>query len=123
MQLQDTPPVHDDSTLAFVILLPEGESCNIAVSAKSRAHQYYYYVQGLGNAYHANCLAGYYLCSNDVQIGKPQDKADLASMVGHFSHVKGVGVGHSWWGPQFCSGNSSDAINIVTTELNSTLEM
>ena len=56
-------------------------------------------------------------------IGKPRDKEDLGSLVGHFSHVKGVGVGHSWWGEQFCSGNDSDSINIVTTELQTTLDL
>lgn len=66
-------------------------------------------------------FAGYYLCNEAVKVGRPHNKQELAQMVGAFKHVKGVGVGHSWWGTQFCSGNTSDSINIVTTELNDTL--
>ena len=67
--------------------------------------------------------AGYYLCNEDVRIGRPRDKAALADLVAHYDEVKGVGVGHSWWGQQFCSGNSSQSINIVTTELQATLDL
>lgn len=67
--------------------------------------------------------AGYYLCDNEVKIGRPATKAELTDLVAHYTHVKGVGVGHSWWGEQFCSGNDTDSINIVTTELNATLSL
>ena len=40
-----------------------------------------------------------------------------------FPHVKGVGVGASWWQEQFCAGNDSSAIDIVMTELTPTLNM
>lgn len=66
---------------------------------------------------------GYYRCANAVKVGKPFDKEELAAMVAWYPHVKGSGIGHSWWGNQFCSGTDSDSINIVTTELNTTLEV
>lgn len=67
-------------------------------------------------------LAGYYLCDKNVRVGKPRNKKELTEQVAHYRRVKGVGIGHSWNGYQFCSGNTSDAINIVTTEIASTLE-
>ena len=55
-------------------------------------------------------------------MGRPQTKLELLDMIEVFPRVKANGVGHSWWQEQFCSGNSSDSINIVMTELNQTLE-
>lgn len=45
-------------------------------------------------------------------------------MVVSHDHVKAVGVGHSWWMEQFCSGPNQTAsnIDIVTTELLPTLQ-
>ena len=68
-------------------------------------------------------VTGYYECSDDVEIGRPQTKDDILDMVEYYQQVKAVGVGHSWWKEQFCSGNDSSAINIVMTELNSTLSL
>ena len=66
---------------------------------------------------------GFYTCNNYVRIGRPSDKTELAKMIAHYQRVKASGIGHSWWGSQFCSGNDSQAINIVTTELNNTLQL
>lgn len=32
------------------------------------------------------------------------------------------GVGGSWWSQNFCSGNDSDSVNIVMTEIQTTLD-
>lgn len=32
------------------------------------------------------------------------------------------GVGGSWWGENFCSGNDSDSVNVVMTEIQTTLD-
>jgi hypothetical protein len=40
-----------------------------------------------------------------------------------FPRVKAAGLGHSWWSEQFCAGNTSSALNIVMTELDTTREM
>ena len=63
------------------------------------------------------------MCNRQVKIGKPRTKAELADLIGLYARAKGVGVGHSWWGEQFCSGNDTDSINIVTTELETTLDL
>ena len=47
----------------------------------------------------------------------------MQAMVPLYSQVKGAGVGHSWNEMQFCSGNNSDSINIVTTEIGPTLAL
>jgi hypothetical protein len=39
-----------------------------------------------------------------------------------YPRVKASGMGHSWWKEQFCSGNSSQAVNIVTTEMQAVLD-
>lgn len=68
-------------------------------------------------------LAGYYECEEEVQLGRPETKEEVLTMIAYYESVRGVGVGHSWWQQQFCSGNDSSSINIVTTELNTTLSM
>jgi hypothetical protein len=45
----------------------------------------------------------------------------LLLLLQSFPKVNAVGVGHSWWRQNFCSGTNSSAINIVTTELSDTL--
>lgn len=67
--------------------------------------------------------AGYYRCENSVQVGRPQSKEEVLGLIAYYDRVKGVGVGHSWWREQFCSGNDSTSINIVMTELESTLNL
>ena len=49
--------------------------------------------------------------------------SELLAMVQQYSRVKGVGVGHSWWQEQFCSGTDASAINIVLTEFQDTLAL
>ena len=56
-------------------------------------------------------------------MGRPKSRQELAALVEAFARVKAVGVGHSWWAQQFCSGIHSDAINIVMTELEDTVHM
>jgi len=46
---------------------------------------------------------------------------ELQAQVQGYDHVKAVGVGHSWWQQQFCSGADSSSVNIVLTKMNSTL--
>lgn len=52
-----------------------------------------------------------------MQVGKPRSIEDLQSIVRKYSKVKAVGVGHSWWKEQFCSGEDENAVNVVMTEL------
>ena len=59
-------------------------------------NMHFFYWQMRARTAERFCFAGYYLCANEVKIGKPHDKAELAEQVAHFSRVKGVGVGHSW---------------------------
>jgi len=66
-------------------------------------------------------LAGYFECSNQVVVGKPRSLSELQAQVQQCDRVKAVGVGHSWWQQQFCSGTDSNSVNIVLTQLNNTL--
>lgn len=65
--------------------------------------------------------AGYYACATTVRVGRPSNTSELLDLVQQYSHIKGVGVGHSWWKESFCSGTDANAINIVLTELQDTL--
>jgi len=65
--------------------------------------------------------AGYFECNNNVVVGRPSSLLELQAQVQGYDHVKAVGVGHSWWQQQFCSGADSSSINIVLTQMNSTL--
>lgn len=67
--------------------------------------------------------AGYHKCELGVKIGRPETIDQLKAMVAAFPRVKASGVGHSWWKEQFCSGNTSDSINVLTTELEPTLTL
>ena len=62
-------------------------------------------------------LAGYFRCDPSVLVGRPNSTQQLADIVTAFPAVKGVGVGHSWWQQQFCSGNTTEAVGIVLTDL------
>ena len=55
-----------------------------------------------------------------MKVGKPSTLEDLLRLVQEHDHVKGCGIGHSWWQQQFCAGNDSRAVNIVLTELDQT---
>jgi hypothetical protein len=48
---------------------------------------------------------------------RPRPLPLLCTCAQGYGRVKAVGVGHSWWKEQFCAGNATNAINIVTTEL------
>eukprot|EP00210_Caulerpa_lentillifera_P006113 g5840.t1 len=61
--------------------------------------------------------ASHYECDDRVRVGKPRGIQDLQSIVRSYRKVKAVGVGHSWWKEQFCSGEDENAVNIVMTEL------
>ena len=65
--------------------------------------------------------AGYFACDESVVVGKPQSILELQAQVKQFDRVKAVGVGHSWWQQQFCSGSDASAVNIALTQLNDTL--
>ncbi|PSC73742.1 L-gulonolactone oxidase [Micractinium conductrix] len=65
---------------------------------------------------------GYHECADAVQVGKPATVEEVQEMVKAFPRVKAAGVGASWWTEQFCAGDDANSINIVTTELKSTLD-
>ena len=65
--------------------------------------------------------AGYFACDDSVVVGKPASIQELQAQVQQYDRVKAVGVGHSWWQQQFCSGSDTNAVNIALTQLNSTL--
>ncbi|PSC73887.1 L-gulonolactone oxidase [Micractinium conductrix] len=65
---------------------------------------------------------GYHECADAVKVGKPAAVKDIQQMVTAFPRVKASGVGHSWWTEQFCAGDDANSLNIVTTELKSTLD-
>jgi hypothetical protein len=66
---------------------------------------------------------GYFACEKGVKVGRPATVEDAQALVTMFDRVKASGVGHSWWKEQFCSGNDSKAINLVMTEIKSTLDL
>ena len=70
-----------------------------------------------------NCCirTGYFECDSEVVVGKPRSLTELQDQVLQYDRVKAVGVGHSWWQQQFCSGKDSNSVNIVLTQMNNTL--
>lgn len=68
-------------------------------------------------------MQGYYACPSDVKVGRPSNLQDAQALVAMFPKVKANGIGCSWWAQQFCSGNTSDAINIVMTEFQPVLDL
>ncbi len=72
--------------------------------------------------YQLGNFQGYYVCDPAVLVGRPETIEDLRDIVGAFEFVKAVGVGHSWWQEQFCSGDDENAVNLVMTELKSTVD-
>ena len=65
--------------------------------------------------------AGNFACNTSVRVGAPVNINELLGLIKSHSKVKAVGVGHSWWQEQFCSGTANDSVNIVMTELEDTL--
>jgi FAD/FMN-containing dehydrogenase len=72
--------------------------------------------------YQLGNFQGYYLCDPSVLVGRPETIRDMRDIVASFEFVQAVGVGHSWWQEQFCSGDDENAVNLVMTELKSTLD-
>eukprot|EP00889_Picochlorum_renovo_P008862 jgi/Picre1/35892/NNA_003350.t1 len=72
--------------------------------------------------YQLGNFQGYYLCDPSVLVGRPETIRDMRDIVTSFEFVQAVGVGHSWWQEQFCSGDDENAVNLVMTELKSTLD-
>lgn len=66
-------------------------------------------------------FAGYFECDASVVVGRPTRVQELQAQVQQYDRVKAVGVGHSWWQQQFCSGSDASAVNIALTQLNNTL--
>lgn len=56
-------------------------------------------------------------------VGKPRTLMEIQRMVRNFERVSAVGVGHSWWKEQFCSGSDEKSVNIVMTELDNILPL
>ena len=59
---------------------------------------------------------GHFTCPN-VMLGKPKTEEQVSLIVKEHPLVKASGVGHSWNTEFTCSGNASNAVNIVTTEM------
>lgn len=114
-----------------------GQTCRMETGA---AHDF------CGLPYELSNFQGHFKCDISVMVGRPSNIEELSRLVQvsstllrtllhlplwlltplllryvcrtqAYDRVKAVGVGHSWWREQFCAGNSSRAINIVTTEL------
>ena len=66
---------------------------------------------------------GNYQCNPAVKVGRASTVEELQQLVKLYPRVKASGIGHSWWAEQACAGNTSSAVNVVMTELQSTLEM
>jgi hypothetical protein len=79
--------------------------------------------EGCALPYELGNFQGYYRCDEEVLVGRPVNLDEAQAIVVSYSNVKASGVGHSWWKEQFCSGNTSDSVNLVMTELNSTLSL
>ncbi|CAK0779632.1 hypothetical protein CVIRNUC_004824 [Coccomyxa viridis] len=60
--------------------------------------------------------AGWFRCDESVRIARPRSNDELLQLIKESTKVKGAGVGHSWWTEQACSGNSTEALQIVLTE-------
>jgi hypothetical protein len=61
-------------------------------------------------------FAGFFRCQPSVLMGRPISMEQTLNLIKTYKYVKAVGVGHSWWQEQFCSGNTSDAMQMVMTE-------
>ena len=60
---------------------------------------------------------GLFPCAAGVMVGRPATLVEARALVAAFSRAKASGVGHSWDAGKFCAGNTSDAVNVVMTEL------
>lgn len=60
---------------------------------------------------------GQWRCASGVRMGFPSNVGDVQTLVASASLVRGTGIGHSWWSQQMCAGNSSEAINVLMTEI------
>lgn len=80
------------------------------------------------SAQHGNCgmpytlsnFQGNFACPSEVLIGRPHTIDQLSTLVQQYDKVKSVGNGHSFNKEFLCAGNTSEAINIIMTELDGT---
>lgn len=56
---------------------------------------------------------GLYECTDSVRVGRPASLSELRTLVSLYPRVKAVGTGHSYVRDLFCTGNGSDALDIV----------
>ncbi|KAL6772376.1 hypothetical protein ACKKBG_A29975 [Auxenochlorella protothecoides x Auxenochlorella symbiontica] len=75
-----------------------------------------------GLPYALSNFQGNFACDSEVLVGRPKNIGELQTLVESFPKVKANGVGGSWWKQNFCAGNDSQSINIVMTELQTTLD-
>ena len=61
-------------------------------------------------------------CPTEVLVGRPRDLDQLRGIVLAAPHVKATGNGHSFNAEMLCAGTDSTAVNVLTTELTSTLD-
>ncbi|PSC72038.1 cryptochrome DASH-like isoform A [Micractinium conductrix] len=84
-----------------------------------------------GPGSHAGCglpfklanFQGLYECTDSVRVGRPASLSELRTLVSLYPRVKAVGTGHSYVRDLFCTGNGSDALDIVMTELQPVLDL
>ena len=82
------------------------------------------------SAQHGNCgmpytlsnFQGNFACPGDVLVARPHTEDQLSELLqaGGFKKIKPVGNGHSFNKEFVCAGDSSDAINVIMTELDGT---
>jgi hypothetical protein len=65
----------------------------------------------------ASNFQGSYPCAEEVRIGRPRTQEDVLALLSAYPRVKANGLGHSWWQEQFCSGNTSTALNMMMTSI------
>jgi hypothetical protein len=111
--------IHMVFALVGLVLVPYGECAEEFKGCRMVPNQD---VQQCSLPYNLGNFQGYYECDASVQVGRPSTMEDVREMVLCFDRVKAVGVGHSWWQEQFCSGSDENAVNLVMTELKNTLE-
>ena len=108
--------------MALVLLALSKEGQCKAIEASCRVSEGARH-EGCALPYELGNFQGYYRCDEEVRVGRPVNLDEAQAIVVSYSNVKASGVGHSWWKEQFCSGNTSDSVNLVMTELNSTLSL
>ncbi|EFN57507.1 hypothetical protein CHLNCDRAFT_143085 [Chlorella variabilis] len=78
---------------------------------------------GCGLPFSLSNFQGYFPCDPRVKVARPRTLEELQAVVASHPKVRANGVGASWWPAQFCAGTDSSSVNVVMTELASTLEL